>query len=79
LLHEVGALHQGDVGEVQVTQDLVFEAARSFLVRPGEVQPARVAAQTFLVVVVVVVQRRRLCPTNKQTNTLVKKPDKRLI
>lgn len=66
LLHEVRALHQGHVGEVQVAQDLVFEAARPLLVRPGEVEPARVAPQTFLVVVVVVVQRRRLC---QKTNT----------
>lgn len=66
LLHEVRALHQGHVGEVQVAQDLVFEAARPLLVRPGEVEPARVAPQAFLVVVVVVVQWRRLC---QKTNT----------
>lgn len=60
LLHEVRTLHEGHVGEMQVAQDVVLEAARALLVRPRQVQAARVAAQALLVVVVVVVEGGRI-------------------
>lgn len=63
LLHEVRAFHEGDVREVEVTQDLVLEATRPFLVRARQVQTTRIAAQTFLVIVVVIIQWRRFCNT----------------
>lgn len=46
---------------MEVAQDLVLEAPRALLIRAGQIEAARVAAQAFLVVVVVVVQGRRLC------------------
>lgn len=59
-MHEVRALHERYVSEVQVAQYLVLEASGALLVRTRQVEPARVAAEAFLVVVVVIVQRRRL-------------------
>lgn len=61
LLHKIGAFHERDVREVEVTQDLVLEATCPLLVRARQIQAAGVAAQTFLVVVVVVVQWGRFC------------------
>lgn len=61
LLHEIGGLHEGDVGKVQVAKDLVLEAARPLLAWPRQVDPARVAPQALFVVDVVVVDARRLC------------------
>jgi len=57
LLHEIRALHQGDVGEMEITEYVIFEPSGPFLVRAGQVHSARVAAQTFFVVVLVVVQQ----------------------
>lgn len=61
LLHEVRALHQCDVREVKITQDVILEPAGPFLVGPGQVQTARIAPETFLVIVVVVVDGGLLC------------------
>lgn len=61
LLHEVRALHQSHVSEVQVAEYLVLEATRTFLVGARQVEAAGIATEAFLVVVVVVVQRWWLC------------------
>jgi hypothetical protein len=71
LLHEIRALHQGHVGKVQVAEDLILEASRSFLARTRQIDSARVAPQTFLVVVVVVVDAGRFCTANKQQRSLI--------
>ena len=60
LLHEVRALHEGHVGEVEVAEDLVLEPARPLLVGPAEVHPTAVALEALLVIVVVLVKARRL-------------------
>lgn len=59
-MHEIRALHERYVSEVEVAQYLVLEAASALLVRTRQVESARVAPQTFLVIVVVIVQGRRL-------------------
>ena len=71
LLHEIRALHQGHVGKVQVAEDLILEASRSFLARTRQIDSARVAPQTFLVVVIVVVDAGRFCTANKQQRSLI--------
>lgn len=69
LLHEVRTLHKRNVCEVQVTEDVILETSRAFLIRPGQVEAARVAPETFLVVVIVIVQRWRFWNKQKKKKT----------
>jgi hypothetical protein len=55
-MQEVRGLHEGNIGEVQVTQEVIFVATRPLLVRSRQVDAARVAPKTLFVIVVVVVQ-----------------------
>lgn len=56
LLHKVRTLHECDVSEVEVAEDVVFETASAFLIGTGQVEATRVTPEALLVVVVVVVQ-----------------------
>lgn len=60
LLHEIRTLHKSHVSEVQVTKDVIFETASSFLVWPCQIETTGIAAQTFFVVVIIIVQQRGL-------------------
>ena len=73
-MHEIGALHESDVGEVQVAEDLILEASGAFLVGAGQVDAAGVTPQALFVVDVVVVDTRRLCVKIQSFNIILHQP-----
>jgi len=67
---------KGHVGKVQVAEDLILEASRSFLARTRQIDSARVAPQTFLVVVIVV-DAGSAWPTNNNVHSFCQQQQSR--